>query len=69
MPPDTFIETTTILELIQDSEAPHDANISAKITFNDFVSAINIWNENTSTSPSGRHLGHNKLLVNSILND
>jgi hypothetical protein len=29
----------------------------------DFTSAIKAWKERTSTSPSGRHLGHYKLLV------
>jgi hypothetical protein len=29
----------------------------------DFVHTIQVWNEQTSTSPSGRHLGHYKLLV------
>ena len=29
----------------------------------DFTSAIHAWKERTSTSPSGRHLSHYKLLV------
>jgi hypothetical protein len=65
MPADTFLETNTLLlDLLQEATIPTEANISAKISMEDFVSAINVWNENTSTSPSGRHLGHYKLLVN-----
>jgi hypothetical protein len=29
----------------------------------DFTGAIKAWKERTSTSPSGHHLGHYKLLV------
>jgi hypothetical protein len=61
---DTFLETNTIIDLLQSSKIPAEANISADISLDDFVSAIQVWNENTSTSPSGRHLGHYKLLVN-----
>jgi hypothetical protein len=64
MPSDTFLETNTIIDLLQSSKIPVEANISAEISLEDFVSAIQVWNENTSTSPSGRHLGHYKLLVN-----
>jgi hypothetical protein len=32
----------------------------------DFTTAIKAWNEKTSTSPSGRHLGHYKLLVKTL---
>ena len=63
MPADTFLETNTLLDLIQSAEIPANANISAEISFDDFVSAISVWSENTSTSPSGRHLGHYKALV------
>jgi hypothetical protein len=65
---DTFLETRTLLELIQAAEPPTNPNISAKISRNDFISAIAVWNENTSTSLSGRHLWHCKLLVN-VLTD
>jgi hypothetical protein len=37
--------------------------ISDEITFEEFLSAINTWNEKTTTSPSGRHLGHYKLMT------
>ena len=36
------------------SEIPND------ITFEEFTSALKKWSEGTSTSPSGRHLGHYK---------
>jgi hypothetical protein len=40
-----------------------DANVSSRISPANFISAIKLWNEKTSTSPSGRHIGHYKLLV------
>jgi hypothetical protein len=64
MPADTFLETRTLLHILQTSDIPANANISDEVSFDDFVSAIKVWSENTSTSPSGRHLGHYKLLVN-----
>jgi hypothetical protein len=33
------------------------------ITFSEFKQAFSKWNEGTSTSPSGRHLGHYKCLL------
>lgn len=37
--------------------------LQAKISEPDFVGKIQSWNESTSTSPSGLHLGHYKALV------
>jgi hypothetical protein len=37
--------------------------ISAEITEADFVSGFKKWKERTSTSPSGRHLGHYKAII------
>ena len=36
------------------------------LTYEEFRSKIKVWRESTSTSPSGRHLGHYKVLVPSI---
>jgi hypothetical protein len=69
MPADTFLETATLLELLQ-QPLPGAAfsNISSRVSLQDFVSAITVWKERTSTSPSGRHLGHYKLLVRTYEN-
>jgi hypothetical protein len=67
MPADTFLETQTILDLLQRPlPGAKEANISSRISLSDFTSAIKAWNEKTSTSPSGRHLGHYKLLVKTL---
>jgi hypothetical protein len=64
LPVDTFLETETILDLLKEPlPGAANANISSRIACADFISAIKVWNEKTSTSPSGRHLGHYKLLV------
>jgi hypothetical protein len=64
MPSDTFLETKNLLDLLK---APlpgvAQAKISSQISMTDFTSAIHNWNERTSTPPSGRYLGHYKLLV------
>ena len=36
------------------------------LTYKEFRSKMKIWRESTSTSPSGRHLGHYKVLVSPI---
>jgi hypothetical protein len=40
--------------------------IATKITMEDFLGKIRVWREGTSTSPSGRHLGHYKTPAASI---
>jgi hypothetical protein len=42
---------------------PPNTHISDKVSFDGFVSANKVWSENTSTYPSGRHLGHYLFLV------
>jgi hypothetical protein len=37
--------------------------ISSSISYKEFVSGIKKWQEMTTTSPSGRHLGHYKILT------
>ena len=37
--------------------------ISTILTVQQFISGIKIWKETTSTSPSGRHLGHYKAII------
>ena len=64
MPVDTFLETGAILELLERPlPGAKSAKISSCISMDDFTSAIHAWKERTSTSPSGHHLGHYKLLV------
>jgi hypothetical protein len=64
MPVDTFLETETVLDLLKRPlPGAEKSNISSRITMMDFIGAIKAWKERTSTSPSGRHLGHYKLLV------
>jgi hypothetical protein len=66
---DTFLETETILDLLKEPlPGAANANISSRIAWADFISAIKVWNEKTSTPPSGRHLGHYKLLVKTFEN-
>jgi hypothetical protein len=64
MPVDTFLETNTILDLLcTPLPGAEQAQIRSRITLVDFTTAIKVWSEKTSTSPSGRHLGHYKILV------
>lgn len=37
--------------------------ISSFITIEDFIKTVKEWKETTSTSPSGRHLGHYKTVT------
>jgi hypothetical protein len=57
-----FFET-----LQQPTGAPE---ISGRITGQELQDGYKVWNERTSTSPSGLHLGHDKTLLHkTILND
>jgi hypothetical protein len=44
-------------------------SIPPTLTYETFHSALRHWNEKTSTSPSGRHLGHYKCLLADILDE
>ena len=37
-----------------------------KLTYNEFKGKMKVWSEQTTTSPSGRHLGHYKALFTTI---
>jgi hypothetical protein len=63
LPPGTFKETSTVLEIIREAFESRPAPIQATVTFDDLITSFLHWNENTSTSPSGRHLGLYKSLV------
>jgi hypothetical protein len=43
--------------------------IDEKIIFEDIKAGIIKWKERTTTSPSGRHLGHYKLLTRLDIKD
>jgi hypothetical protein len=49
---------TSLLNLL--SNADNLSEISSSISLKTFTSAMRKWSERTSTSPSGRHLGHYK---------
>ena len=49
--------------LLKHCQSPKLDAISLQITEEQFISKFKSWNERTSTSPSGLHLGHYKALV------
>ena len=51
------------MNILQDALANPPPSIQATIPFEDFIKAFLHWDEKTSTSPSGRHLGLYKSLV------
>jgi hypothetical protein len=49
MPADTFLETSTIIDLLKNPlPGAAQANISSRISFNNFTSAIKVWKERTT---------------------
>jgi hypothetical protein len=53
--------------LLQHCEATTQLDsISTRLTLDEFIGKNRVWRENTSTSPSGRHLGHYKTLIKPI---
>jgi hypothetical protein len=63
-----FPETQVVLDLLQPFDPPA-APISALVTSRDFKVFFTKWKEMTSTSPSGKHLGHYKALLSNTLGD
>jgi hypothetical protein len=55
--------------IFQQLENPPDVKIDYVISYDDFKDALNCWKEKTSTSPSGRHLGHYISLMTKIGDD
>jgi hypothetical protein len=56
----------TLKSIFQQLHQPHQVVISSIITYNDFKDALARWKESTSTSPSGRHLGHYRSVLKDI---
>jgi hypothetical protein len=63
-----FPETQTVLDLLQPFDSPA-APVSLLVTSADFKSFFAKWKEITSTSPSGKHLGHYKALLSPAFTD
>ena len=59
--------TTDVLNQIGSPQMKHPIQHDLT-TFESFTSATKKWRESTSTSPSGRHLGHYKILIAIDLN-
>jgi hypothetical protein len=57
-----FPETQIMLDALQPFDPPATP-VSIKVTTQDYKTFFKKWDENTSTSPSGKHLGHYKALL------
>ena len=53
--------TTTLLQKLNSGNKLQ--GIDDSISYNEFQRALSKWSEKTSTSPSGRHLGHYRVLL------
>jgi hypothetical protein len=56
------VSETTQMIIEQLMEKKH-STLEYNVTFEDFCNAIRHWDEKTTTSPSGRHLGHYRALL------
>lgn len=63
----TFPETQIMLDALQPFTPPATP-VSIKISTDDYKNFFKKWDESTSTSPSGKHLGHYKALLSPGLN-
>jgi hypothetical protein len=63
LPAGTFQETTTVLAILRDAFRDRPPAIPSTVLFEAFVTSFLHWDEKTSTSPSGRHLGLCKSIV------
>lgn len=67
IPQGTFIETQTILDILQEEYTKANPKFDQDITFDDFISRLLHWRESTTTFPSGRHLGVCKALATACI--
>jgi hypothetical protein len=56
--------TCLIMELAMPDEIWQLGTINHEVSTEDFYHGFQHWKESTSTSPSGRHLGHYKAIIN-----
>jgi hypothetical protein len=63
LPAGTFAETHSVMSILKDAFLDRPPLISPTISFDDFVNSLLHWDEKTSTSPSGRHLGLYKSIL------
>jgi hypothetical protein len=68
LPDTTFIETSTVLEIIRERQREPGPEWSEIVSFDDFISGLLHWREQMSTSPSGRHLGLYRALATAHCN-
>jgi Reverse transcriptase (RNA-dependent DNA polymerase) len=63
--PDEMYEQPEYVKMIlrKLSNGENLPKIESEITFEEFIAGFKSWKEKTTTSPSGRHLGHYKLLI------
>jgi hypothetical protein len=55
--------TKAILNALARDKSHQHQHIDSQISRQDFTGGIKAWNEDTATSPSGRHLGHYKSIL------
>jgi hypothetical protein len=68
VPEDSFVETHTVMELLRERHKAQILSWSKIVSFEEFITGFLHWNEQTSTSPSGRHLGLYGALVAAYCN-
>ena len=67
LPPEWHGDNSTLREFLASFFAPPTVTqqppISTTITMEDVIKGFRKWKESTTTSPSGRHLGHYKAII------
>jgi hypothetical protein len=64
IPPSLQDQPPYIQDILQQlADGKNLPTFPSEISYSEFVNAFIKWNEKTTTSPSGRHLGHYKLLT------
>jgi hypothetical protein len=68
VPEDGFVERKLVMELLRDRHKSLTFHWSDVVSFNAFIAGFLHWSEQTSTSPSGCHLGLYGALVTAYCN-
>jgi Reverse transcriptase (RNA-dependent DNA polymerase) len=63
IPQGILSQPESVMHIINQLGSGKIKDINKEVTYEEFVQGIKNWKESTTTSPSGRHLGHYKVLL------
>jgi hypothetical protein len=69
IPEGLMMQPEAVMSIINQLGSGKINEINKEVTYEEFENGIHKWKESTTTSPSGRHLGHYKVLLSVSVKD